>query len=114
MHVYGITNCSTVKKSLEWLKGNKHEFEFHDFKKKGITREKLQEWCNKASWENLLNKRGTTWRKLPAEQQEAVTNENAAIELMLDKPSVIKRPVIEFKEKIFLGFDEEQYATFSN
>lgn len=110
MKVYGIPNCNTVKKAIDWLRNNQREFEFNDYKKQGITKEKLKEWSKEAGWEKLINKKGTTWRGLPAEQQQKVTNEKAAIELMIEKPSVIKRPVIESDGKLIVGFDEEEYT----
>lgn len=111
MKVYGIPNCNTVKKSINWLKGNNLQFEFHDYKKKGITPEKLEEWVKQVGWEKLVNKKGTTWRGLPGEQQQKITNKKAAIELMIEKPSIIKRPVIENDGKLVVGFDEEEYQT---
>jgi arsenate reductase len=110
MIVYGIKNCNTVKSALDWLNKNKVEFEFHDYKKSGITDTKLSTWCKQVGWENLVNKRGTTWRQLPEANQKKVTNEKTAIALMLEKTSVIKRPLIEEKGKvILLGFDEADY-----
>jgi Spx/MgsR family transcriptional regulator len=109
MKVYGIPNCNTVKKAIDWLKNNETEFEFHDYKKKGITKEKLREWSKQVGWEKLVNKKGTTWRTVPAEQQQKITNEKAAIELMIEKPSLIKRPVIETGGKLVVGFDEVEY-----
>lgn len=109
MKVYGIPNCNTVKKAIDWLKSNADDFEFYDYKKKGISEEKLREWSKEVGWEKLINKKGTTWRTLPAEQQQKVTNEKSAIELMIEKPSVIKRPVIEKDGKLIVGFDEEEY-----
>jgi Spx/MgsR family transcriptional regulator len=111
MIVYGIKNCNTVKSALDWLKKHKVEFEFHDYKKEGITAPELSEWCKQVGWESLVNKRGTTWRQLEETVQKKVTNEKAAIALMLEKTSVIKRPLIEEKGKvILLGFDEAAYA----
>ena len=110
MKVYGIPNCNTVKKATEWLRNNQNTFEFHDYKKKGITAEKLIEWSKEVGWEKLVNKKGTTWRALPTEEQQKITNETAAVELMIAKPSVIKRPVIETGEKLVVGFDEEEYT----
>ena len=108
--VYGIKNCNTVKSALDWLKRRNVEFEFHDFKSKGITATKLKEWCAQSGWENLVNKRGTTWRQLPADVQEKVTTQSSAITLMQEKTSVIKRPVIESSGKIIaLGFDQQRY-----
>ncbi len=110
MTVYGIKNCNTVKSAIDWLNKNKVEFEFHDYKKSGITAEKLSAWSKQVGWENLVNKRGTTWRQLPEADQKKVTNEKSAIALMLEKTSVIKRPLIEEKGKvILLGFDGDMY-----
>lgn len=110
MHIYGIPNCNTVKKSIDWLKNNQHTFEFHDFKKKGITRQKLEEWLDIVPFEKLINKKGTTWRKLSKEKQDEVQNKEAAINLMLHNPSVIKRPVVENEGKIIIGFDEAAFS----
>lgn len=109
MIVYGIPNCNTVKKALDWLKANKIEFEFHDYKKNGISKEKLAAWAKELGWETLLNKKGTTWRQLPPEVQAKVNNANAAFELMMEKPSVIKRPLLETKP-LLIGFDENAYT----
>lgn len=111
MTVYGIKNCNTVKSALDWLKKNKIEFEFHDYKAKGITDAKLKSWSKQVGWESLVNKRGTTWRQLDEKVQAKVTNETAAIALMKDKTSVIKRPLIEVKDKVvLLGFDADEYT----
>jgi len=108
--IYAIPNCNTVKKALEWLKANKVAFEFHDYKKKGITVTKLTLWCNQIGWEALINKKGATWRQLPKEIQEKITSQKAAINLMIEKTSIIRRPLIEEDGKILaLGFDEIVY-----
>jgi arsenate reductase (glutaredoxin) len=110
MIVYGIKNCNTVKSAVEWLNKNKVDFEFHDYKKSGVTAAKLGEWCKQVGWESLVNKRGTTWRQLEEADQKKVINEKSAIALMLEKTSVIKRPVIEKNGKVvLLGFDEGDY-----
>ncbi|MBL7843266.1 MAG: ArsC family reductase [Cyclobacteriaceae bacterium] len=110
MIVYGIKNCNTVKSALEWLKKKRIEFEFHDYKSKGITEAKLKDWSKQVGWESLVNKRGTTWRQLDEATQKKITNEKAAIALMLEKTSVIKRPLIEENGKVLtLGFDEAMY-----
>ena len=110
MIVYGIKNCNTVKSALEWLKKHKVEFEFHDYKIKGISEEKLKHWTRQVGWENLVNKRGTTWRQLDESTQSIITNESAAIRLMKDKTSVIKRPLIEKDDEVVaLGFEEATY-----
>jgi len=108
--VYGIKNCNTVKNALDWLKKNKVEFEFHDYKTKGIDASKLKSWSSQVGWEKLVNKKGTTWRQLDEKVQNKVTSEKAAIELMQEKTSVIKRPLIESKNKVVtLGFDETEF-----
>lgn len=112
MTVYGIKNCNTVKSALDWLKKNKIEFDFHDYKSKGITEAKLKAWSKQVGWESLVNKRGTTWRQLDEAVQKKVTNEKAAIALMLEKTSVIKRPLIEEDGNVLaLGFDEGVYKS---
>lgn len=109
IQVYGIPNCNTVKKALEWLKAHQLDYKFHDYKKEGVTAEKLNEWSKEFGWEFLLNKKGTTWKALPEEVKHTIINQNEAVKLMLDKPSAIKRPVIEAKGKYLIRFDEEQY-----
>ena len=108
--VYAIPNCNTVKKALDWLKANKVTFEFHDYKKKGITAIQLTSWSKQIGWESLINKKGATWRQLPKEIQASITNQKAAIALMMEKTSIIRRPLIEENEKVILiGFDEAEY-----
>ena len=109
MDIYGIKNCNTVKKALDWLKENQIEFTFHDFKKEGVAAEKLQEWSTKAGYEKLLNKQGLTWKQLPAETKAAVTGEKEVLQLLHDKNSMIKRPVLEFQDQLVLGFEEDRY-----
>ena len=110
MILYGIKNCNTVKSAIDWLKKNKVEFEFHDYKTRGITDAKLNEWSKQVGWERLVNKRGTTWRQLDEKIQATVTNEKSAIALMKEKTSVIKRPLIEIDgEVVVLGFEEGEY-----
>lgn len=110
MIVYGIKNCNTVKSALDWLKKHHVEFEFHDYKSKGITEAKLKEWSRQVGWESMVNKRGTTWRQLDEATQASVKNEKSAIALMKEKTSVIRRPIIERDGKVVaLGFDENEY-----
>ena len=110
MTVYGIKNCNTVKRALDWLNKHSIAFEFHDYKREGITRDKLKGWSKQVGWNSLVNKKGTTWRQLDEAVQSKVTSESAAIALMSDKTSVIKRPLIEDKGKVLaLGFDEAEY-----
>lgn len=112
MKLYGIANCSTVKKARLWLERHNISAEFHDFKKLGADEGMLRNWIRQAGWEKLLNRKGTTWRQLPDAVKAATDGENAAIALMLEKPSVIKRPIVEKDGKIvYLGFDEAAYQT---
>jgi arsenate reductase len=109
MIVYGIKNCDTVKKALNWLRDNNIDFEFHDFKKQGIQQDKLKQWADINGWESFFNKKGTTWKKLDSETQSETVNEQAAFKLMEEKTSVIKRPVIEKDDVLIFGFDIEIY-----
>lgn len=108
--VYGIPNCNTVKKATTWLKENDFDFDFHDFKKKGITAEKLNEWCDIFGWENILNKKGTTWKNLSTEEQLIGKDQAGAVQILLKYTSAIKRPVVEKDGKaILLSFNADQY-----
>ncbi|MDB4902188.1 MAG: arsenate reductase [Mucilaginibacter sp.] len=109
MKVYGITNCNTVKKALDWLKANNVTYEFHDFKKLGISEEKLKEWDQKAGYEKFLNKQGLTWKQLDPQVKESVKTSADAFKLLQQKTSMIKRPVIENGDFLFFGFDEGVY-----
>lgn len=105
--IYGIANCDTMKKAITWLKDNNIPVEFHDYKKKGISAEKLQEWLTQKPWDVLINKAGTTWKKL-SEEEKAIDNESA-LQLMLEKTSLIKRPIIESDKIVAMGFNPENY-----
>ena len=110
MIVYGIPNCNTVKKSLDWLKAHQIDFEFHDFKKKGITAEKLNSWSKVFGWETVLNRKGLTWKKLSKEEQAAIDTQDKAIAYLMENTSAIKRPIIEKDGKaILISFDEDRY-----
>ncbi|MBI3433173.1 MAG: ArsC family reductase [Hydrogenophilales bacterium] len=109
MKLYGIPNCTTVKKARAWLAGHALDFPFHDFKKQGVDAAWLREVVAQTGWQALVNTRGTTWRKLSDAEKAAVTDETGAIALMLAQPSVIKRPVLEHAGRYHLGFAEEQY-----
>lgn len=111
MKLYGIPNCDTVKKARAWLSAHGLTPEFHDHKKLGVSAAWLQEVTAQTGWQALLNQRGTTWRKLDTATQNAVTDQHAAIALMLAHPSLIKRPVLEVKGRYHLGFSELQYQT---
>lgn len=107
--IYGIKNCDTMKKARAWLDKKSVAYEFHDYKTSGIDKAKLETWAKKAGWETLLNRAGTTFRKLPEKEKAAVT-EKKAIALMLEQPSMIKRPVLELPGgKILVGFKPEEY-----
>lgn len=106
--VYGIPNCDTTRKAMLWLKKSKAGFFFHDYKQEGISRQKLEDWCNKSGWELILNKRSTTWRELPETEQKKVTNQQAAIKVMMHNNSIIKRPVMEIDTKLIVGFNEKE------
>jgi arsenate reductase (glutaredoxin) len=108
--IFGIKNCDTMKKARAWLDKHKVEYAFHDYKAAGIERAKLDGWAKKAGWETLLNRAGTTFKKLPDKDKEGVT-ENKALALMLVQPSMIKRPVLELGGgKLLVGFRPEIYA----
>jgi len=106
--MYGIPNCDTIKKAKKWLEANGIDYEFHDYKKKSISKVKLKDWCKKADWEILLNRRGTTWRKLD-EDTKAGINKASAIDIMAENTSIIKRPVLETGDDILIGFSEDTY-----
>ena len=109
MKLYGIPNCTTVKKARAWLAEHALEVPFHDFKKHGVEAAWLRKVVAKTGWQALVNTRGTTWRKLSDVEKAAVIDEASAIALMLAQPSVIKRPVLEIDGAYHLGFDEDQY-----
>ena len=106
--VYGIKNCDTVKKACKWLTENNLDYRFHDFRKDGLTQSKIKKWASQVEWEILLNRRGTTWRKL-SEDQKTNINKSNAIKLMTDQPTLIKRPVIEHNNEIIVGFSAETF-----
>ena len=108
--IYGIKNCDTMKKARAALDKRRVAYAFHDYKTEGIERAKLENWAKKAGWECLLNRAGTTFRKLPEKDKEGLS-EKKAIALMLAQPSMIKRPVLELPGgKILVGFKPEDYA----
>jgi arsenate reductase len=110
--IYGIKNCDTMKKARAWLDGRGVAYTFHDYKTQGIARGVLEEWARAAGWETLLNRSGTTFRNLP-DDDKVCLGEKKAIALMLAQPSMIKRPVLDVKGKLIVGFKPETYgATF--
>ncbi|ONG50685.1 arsenate reductase [Pseudoroseomonas deserti] len=109
--VYGIKNCDTVKKARSWLDAAGIEYAFHDYKASGIDAATLESWCAEFGWEAVLNRAGTTFRKLP-EEARAGLDQPRAIALMLGQPSMIKRPMLVEGKRRLLGFKPEAYAAF--
>ena len=107
--LYGIPNCDTMKKARQWLTAHGIEYEFHDYKKAGLDERRLRGWVKQVGWEILLNRRGTTWRKLD-ETLKAGIDEAGAIRVMLANPSIVKRPVLELEDSLRVGFDAAEYA----
>lgn len=106
--IYGIKACDTMKKAQTWLTENNLAFEFHDYKKQGIDQAHLEQWCNEHGWEKIINRQGTTFRKLTDEEKTDL-NQEKAIRLMLAQPSMIKRPVLDLGTKTLVGFKPEIY-----
>ena len=107
--IYGIKNCDTMKKARAWLDQRGVAYAFHDYKSAGVARGTLERWARETGWETLLNRAGTTFRKLADKDKEGLT-EKKAIALMLAQPSMIKRPVLDIGGKLLVGFQAEQYA----
>ena len=108
--IYGIRNCDTMKKARAWLDSHDVAYAFHDYKTTGIDRDRLEQWSKKVGWESLLNRGGTTFRKLP-DKDKASLDARKALALMLAQPSMIKRPVLDpGGGKLLVGFSPEQYA----
>ncbi len=107
--VYGIRNCDTMKKARAWLDQHGVEYVFHDYKVEGIDATRLRGWIDSVGWETLLNRAGTIFRKLPDAKKEGI-DERRAIALMLEQPSMIKRPVLERGRKLLVGFSPEKYS----
>src|SRR4051795_956640 len=110
--VYGIRNCDTVKKARAWLDGRGVEYRFHDYEADGIDMARLHRWCGEVGWEALLNRAGTTFRKLSSLEKDSM-DEKRAMALMLAQPSVIKRPVVEVGGKLVVGFKPQLYESLS-
>ena len=110
MDIYGIPNCSTVKKARAWLDQRSIPYQFHDFKKTGVTIAQLSTWAQQSGWEKLLNRQGMTWRQLTDDTKASITTPAAAFALMAEKTSVIKRPVLIHQGQILVGFNEAEYT----
>lgn len=117
MKVYGIRNCDTVKKARKWLDDAGIDYQFHDFKKDGLNAATLSHWQQAVGWETLVNRRGTTWRKLPEQLRDNI-DEGTAHELMLENPSLIKRPVVESgtpsDPKVTVGFNADDFLNLNH
>jgi arsenate reductase len=106
--IYGIKNCDTMKKARAWLDAHGIAYSFHDYKAAGIERARLESWARDVGWETLINRAGTTFRKLPEEDRDGLI-QRKAIALMLGQPSVIKRPVLDVDGRLLVGFKPEEY-----
>lgn len=112
--VYGIANCDTVKKARQWLAAHDVAYEFHDFRKQGVPAAELDRWLAQFGWEKVLNRQGTTWRKLDPALQERVHDDASARTLLLEQPSAIRRPVVHWPGgRLSIGFDAAQWALFA-
>lgn len=110
--VYGIPNCDTVKKTLDWFKANNIAYQFHDYRKEGISAEKLKEWISQVPLETVFNKNSTTYKQLPSEVKNALVDEESAIKVMIESPSMIKRPVVDDNGIVMaIGFKADKFKT---
>ncbi|MEZ8062793.1 MULTISPECIES: ArsC family reductase [Vibrio] len=107
--MFGIPNCDTIKKAKKWLEAEGIEFEFHDYRKQGVTEELVANFCSELGWELVLNKRGTTYRQLSQEQKDTLTEEKA-VTLLVEQPAMIKRPILKVDGKLHIAFKADQYA----
>ena len=111
--MFGIKNCDTIKKAKKWLEQEQIAFEFHDYRQQGVEREWLAAAITELGLELVLNKRGTTYRQLPQDQKDAM-NESLALDVMLEQPAMIKRPILSVDGQLHIGFKAEQYAEIFN
>lgn len=110
LKIYGIPNCDVTKKALNWLDQQKIEYEFNDYKLQPPAHALLLDWCSRVNWTVLLNKKSTTWRELDSKIQSVTVSEPAAIRLMMNSPSIIKRPVVDTDTALLVGFDAAKWA----
>ena len=113
MVLYGISNCDTVKKAKNWLEANQLDYSFHDLRKQGLEPETIQGWLTQIPWDKLLNKLSTSWRNLESEVQQSVNAENI-IQLLVENPTLIKRPVLKVNGIINIGFNTDTYQGIFN
>ncbi|MGY0614038.1 ArsC family reductase [Vibrio sp. FJH11] len=111
--MFGIPNCDTIKKAKKWLEAQNIAYEFHDYRKQGVDTSLVTEFCDALGWETVLNKRGTTYRQLTQEQKDSLNEENA-VELLVENPAMIKRPILKVNDQLHIGFKADQYATIFN
>ena len=109
--LYGIPNCDQIKKARAWLRAGDHDVRFHDVKKEGIDRATITAWLDQVDWEILLNRKGTTWRALADDRKAAVVDATSATDLMLEYPSIIKRPVLTLPSQTVVGFSDALYQS---
>ncbi|WP_114765201.1 ArsC family reductase [Vibrio rhodolitus] len=107
--MYGIPNCDTIKKAKKWLDAENIGYEFHDYRKQGIDENLVNAFCQALGWENVLNKRGTTYRQLSQEQKDTL-NQETVIALLIEQPAMIKRPILLVDNQYHIGFKADQYA----
>ncbi len=112
--LFGIPNCDTVKKSRQWFSDHGVDIVFHDYKKQGVPTDALTHWVAMLGWDPLINRKGTTWRQLPADTQATVVNATSAVELMQQHPSVIKRPVVVCGSTVTVGFAPDQWQKLAS
>ena len=105
--LYGLPNCDGTQAVIKWLEKKGFEISRHNYKTDGISEEKLLVWSKRIGWEKLLNKRSTTWRSLSKEVQDTITDEMAAIKIMKENTSLVKRPIIEYGKELLVGFDQK-------
>ncbi|GAA5645445.1 ArsC family reductase [Vibrio proteolyticus] len=108
--MYGIPNCDTIKKAKKWLEAEGIDYQFHDYRKQGVDPAMVTTFCDALGWENVVNKRGTTYRQLPQEQKDSLDT-TSAIELLVANPAMIKRPILLVDDQYHLGFKADQYAS---
>jgi arsenate reductase (glutaredoxin) len=107
--VYGIENCDQIRKAKSWLNRRGCLFQFHDYRKQGLTEAMLQAWLRHVPWDSLLNKRGTTWRQLDEARRSLITDQGSAVDLMLENPTLVKRPILVQGDDVLVGFSEAVY-----
>jgi Spx/MgsR family transcriptional regulator len=106
--MFGIPNCDTIKKAKKWLEANELDYQFHNYRKDGISEEMVRQFCEKLGWEQVVNKRGTTYRQLTQEQKDSL-NQETAISLLVEHSAMIKRPILDVDGTLHIGFKAEQY-----